>query len=258
MKLYLTFICSCLLLTFNTLITQDLNYNTLEEIPTTIMEFETTEFDFGEITAGEKVIHTFIFKNTGDTPLIISNAKGSCGCTVPFWPKEPIAPGESGEIEVQFDSKGKKGKQSKRVTITANTNPIHTYLTIKGAINKPVEEPVAYNSNNYIVKSVIETPLIPSNPIFQSNEEFKPVDCFAIYPNPTAEILNLDFKDHIGQVATINIYNQTGKLILYKKIDEITESVITFQVDQYPAGTYYANIQLDNHAPSTKCFIVSK
>ena len=102
--------------------------------PTTTMTFEETEFDFGVIDAGEQVKHTYKFKNTGSEPLIISNAKGSCGCTVPSWPKEPIPVGGTGEIEVSFDSKGKKDKQSKRVTITANTDPVQTFLTIKGEV----------------------------------------------------------------------------------------------------------------------------
>ena len=108
--------------------------------PLTSLEFSETVFDFGEIMEGEKVVHNYTFKNTGKEPLIISNAKGSCGCTVPSWPREPIPPGESADINVQFDSKG-KGKvggnnQSKRVTLTANTDPAQTFLTIKGKVNK--------------------------------------------------------------------------------------------------------------------------
>jgi len=102
--------------------------------PTTSMVFEETEFDFGTIDEGEKVSHVYKFKNTGEEPLIISNAKGSCGCTVPKWPKDPIGPGENGEILVEFNSKNKKNKQSKRVTITANTNPTQSFLTIKGDV----------------------------------------------------------------------------------------------------------------------------
>ncbi len=108
--------------------------------PTTTVEFAELEYDFGTIMEGDKATYEYAFTNTGDEPLIISNAKGSCGCTVPQWPKEPIAPGASSSIKVQFDSKG-KGKvggnaQSKRVTITANTDPVNTYLTIKGTVDK--------------------------------------------------------------------------------------------------------------------------
>lgn len=102
--------------------------------PTTTISFEETEFDYGVIDEGDKARHTYKFTNTGKEPLIISNAKGSCGCTVPQWPKEPIPPGGTGSIDVEFNSKGKKGKQSKRVTITANTDPAQTFLTIKGEV----------------------------------------------------------------------------------------------------------------------------
>lgn len=103
--------------------------------PTTVMDFDATEFDFGTVDEGEKVSHTYSFKNTGDEPLILSNAKGSCGCTVPKWPKEPIPPGEDGEIIVEFNSKNKKGKRNQKVTITANTNPPQTFIYLKGEVN---------------------------------------------------------------------------------------------------------------------------
>ena len=108
--------------------------------PITTIDAIDATYDFGEVMEGEKVVHNYEIKNTGDEPLIISNAKGSCGCTVPDWPREPIAPGETATIKVQFDTKG-KGKvggnlQSKRVTVTANTDPVNTYLTIKGKVNK--------------------------------------------------------------------------------------------------------------------------
>ena len=108
--------------------------------PTTTMEFGETTFDFGVVDEGEKVSHVYKFTNTGSEPLVISNAKGSCGCTVPKWPKNPIAPGETGDILVEFNSKGKTGKQTKRVTITANTDPGQTFLTITGQVNKKAAE----------------------------------------------------------------------------------------------------------------------
>ena len=98
------------------------------------MTFETNRWKFGQIKQRESVEQTFYFKNTGKTPLIISSAFGSCGCTVPTWPKEPIEPGEKGEIHVQFNSGTKKGKQSKQVTITANTKPNITQLFVEGEI----------------------------------------------------------------------------------------------------------------------------
>lgn len=115
--------------------------------PLTSIKFEQDTYDWGKVMDGDKVTHVFKFKNTGNEPLIISNAKGSCGCTVPEWPKDAIAPGKSGEIKVVFDSKGKGGvggkDDSKKVTITANTDPADTYLTIKGKVDKKEGEAAA-------------------------------------------------------------------------------------------------------------------
>ncbi len=106
--------------------------------PVSTMAFEEPIFDFGMVDDGEKVVHVYKFTNTGNEPLVIANAKASCGCTVPDWPKDPIDPGKSGEIKVQFDSSGKGGEggapTEKRVTVTANTNPPQTFLTIKGKV----------------------------------------------------------------------------------------------------------------------------
>lgn len=103
--------------------------------PTTSMVFDTYEHDFGTMDEGDAVTHVFKFTNTGSEPLILDKCKGSCGCTVPQCPKEPIAPGASGEIEVKFNSKGKKNAQTKTVTINANTDPGQTILKIKAFVN---------------------------------------------------------------------------------------------------------------------------
>jgi hypothetical protein len=102
--------------------------------PTTLIRYDGERFDFGVADEGEVVKHTFKFTNVGKDPLLINNAKGSCGCTVPTWPKEAIPPGGIGEIRVEFNTKGKPGMQSKRVTVTANTNPTETFLEIKGEV----------------------------------------------------------------------------------------------------------------------------
>jgi hypothetical protein len=112
----------------------------LLNIPLTSIKFDEEVYDWGTIMDGELVTQEFEFTNTGKEPLVITNAKGSCGCTVPEWPIDAIAPGKTGVIKIIFDSKGKGavgGKvDSKRVTITANTDPNDTYLTLKGTIQK--------------------------------------------------------------------------------------------------------------------------
>ncbi len=105
-----------------------------------VFTFEKEAHDFGTIVQGEKVAYTFKFKNTGNADLIISSAKGNCGCTVPEYPVEPIAPGAEGVIDVVFNSDGKSGKQHKKVTIVANTVPNTTVLAINGMVEVPVEE----------------------------------------------------------------------------------------------------------------------
>jgi hypothetical protein len=106
---------------------------------TTSVKFDELSYDWGTIAEGEKMTHVFKFKNTGTNDMIISDAHGSCGCTVPEWPKEPIKPGKSSQIKVIFDSKGKSGDQNKSVTITANTEPSNVVLMIKGKVT-PKEE----------------------------------------------------------------------------------------------------------------------
>ncbi len=99
-----------------------------------IMSFAKSEHDFGTITEGDKVDYTFDFKNSGESDLIITDAKGSCGCTVPEFPKDPIKPGKSGKIKVSFNSAGKPGMQSKTVIITTNTAQGKEILTIKSSV----------------------------------------------------------------------------------------------------------------------------
>lgn len=98
-------------------------------------EWEYMDFDFGTVTDGEMVDLTFKFKNVGQAPLIIEQASGSCGCTVPERPKEPIAPGAEGEIKVQFNSTGRVGNVTKFVTLRANTAPRETKLRLTGIVN---------------------------------------------------------------------------------------------------------------------------
>jgi hypothetical protein len=100
-----------------------------------VFEFAEEEFDFGLIEEGEVVIHDFKFTNTGDVPLVISAAQGSCGCTVPDYPRTPIAPGAEGVINVSFDSNKRGGKQEKTVTLTANTVPNVHVLKITANVN---------------------------------------------------------------------------------------------------------------------------
>lgn len=104
------------------------------KLPTMTL-LDSATFDFGTISEGAIVEHTFRFKNDGAYPLIINNISSSCGCTTPEWPKEPVGPGTSSNIKVRFDSKHKAGPQSKTITVYANTEPSVSELRLKGIVN---------------------------------------------------------------------------------------------------------------------------
>lgn len=102
--------------------------------PKTSIQFDEMEYDFGTIDQQTTNPKTFTFTNTGDEPLIISDAKGSCGCTVPDYPRQPIQPGETGEIKVVYSPGNQANQQTKTVTVTANTEPATTVLRIKANV----------------------------------------------------------------------------------------------------------------------------
>lgn len=197
-------------------------------MPLTSIEFKTTEFNWGSVNEGEKIQNVFEFTNTGDEPLIIINAKGSCGCTIPRFPKEPIMPGETANLLVQFDSK-KKGKvggglQSKRVTITANTEPQNSYLTIKGTVYKQkTAEEMATRSANFDIDAA----------------------SINIFPNPSTDIIKLNIQDYAGQSALVEIYNTMGQKLNTKMIQEISEQDEEFDVSTYTTGTYTMSIKIE-------------
>jgi len=98
------------------------------------MVFAEEEYDFGKVVEGEVVTYVFHFTNEGKMPLVITSARSTCGCTVPQWPDRPVAPGESGEINVRFNTAGKKGWQKKPINVTANTYPSVTTVNVVGEV----------------------------------------------------------------------------------------------------------------------------
>lgn len=109
------------------------------------IEFEKMVHDYGTIEQGGDGACEFVFKNTGNEALVISNARGSCGCTVPEWPKDPIAPGQSASIKVKYDTK-RVGPINKQVTITSNGSEQPVILRIKGTVKGEATAPVKENS----------------------------------------------------------------------------------------------------------------
>lgn len=144
-----------IIIAFSLLFTISCNQNTSTEISATDItntktadgstngalpeiKFEEETHDFGRISQGEKVAFGFKFKNTGGSNLIIASAAGSCGCTVPEYPKKPILPGEEAIVNVVFASEGKSGTVEKSVTLVTNCEPSTKIIYIKANIIVPV------------------------------------------------------------------------------------------------------------------------
>ncbi len=108
----------------------------VDNTPKTTVTFAEYEHDFGNIMQDSENPHVFTFTNTGTEPLIIESATGSCGCTVPEYPKHPIPPGGTGEIKVEYKPGKQENAQTKTVTVVANTEPKETQLRIKANVQK--------------------------------------------------------------------------------------------------------------------------
>lgn len=101
------------------------------------IKFSEEKYDFGSIKQGDIVDHVFKFKNTGTQPLVISNVQASCGCTIPDWTKEPVAPGKMGMISAKFNSAGKMGMQTKVLTIESNAAAGAATVSLVGEVKDP-------------------------------------------------------------------------------------------------------------------------
>ena len=128
MKLFIRIAAILFVSGFSTVSAQTLNVGA-------IITWDKNAHDFGEITAGEKVEHTFKFENTGAEPLVITNVQVTCGCTTPKgWPRDPIAPGKKAELVVQFNSTGKIGRQNKVVTVISNAAEGNSQVTFAATV----------------------------------------------------------------------------------------------------------------------------
>lgn len=206
--------------------------------PLTEITFEKTSFDFGTITEGEQVTRIYTFTNAGPHALVISQVKGSCGCTVPKWPKHPVAPGETASITAQFHSKGKPGRQVKRIVITANTDPSQTFVTISGMVMKATGDspPTAH--------------IIPDS-------QNHPAECVTIYPNPASETVRFKIPQHLtGTTLVISIFTNDGDKMAQRKLIDVAAE-ISFPVGHYPAGNYIAHITTAGNKPEVHCFVVT-
>ena len=117
-----------------------------------VMTFENLIVEYGEIAQHSDPLRVAKFTNTGNAPLVIKNARGSCGCTVPTYPKEPIMPGESASIEIRYDTK-RLGNINKSVTITTNQEGDPIKLMVKGKVKKAASEESVPKAKTGLFKS---------------------------------------------------------------------------------------------------------
>ncbi|MCF6181492.1 DUF1573 domain-containing protein [Lutibacter sp.] len=99
-----------------------------------IIAFDKKAYDFGTINEGDKIDGAFTIYNKGKADLVITGARASCGCTVPSWPKEAIKPGDSAKLNFVFNSRGKRGKQNKSITLRTNTENVNEIIRVTGNV----------------------------------------------------------------------------------------------------------------------------
>lgn len=110
-------------------------YRTMDPKELAHMRFDSTGWNMGKVAEGAQVENTYSFINDGKRDLIITDVRGSCGCTVgKDWPRQPVPPGTRGAITVAFDTEGRPGRQHKTITVVANTDPATTVLTLSGEV----------------------------------------------------------------------------------------------------------------------------
>lgn len=215
--------------------------------PAAAMRFEELEHDFGQVYQGSANPYVFRFKNTSDVPLIIENARGSCGCTVPFYAKDPIPPGGESEIHVEYKPGKQHGRQSKSVTLTANTYPSEIVLRITAEV------------------LVVDSVAAPALFVLEEEQEKERTaieavnpGCFVLFPNPASEELRLDLKEHIGRAAQVRIHDETGREMLSTRIAAISSEASRLNIASFPPGIYIATIQVEESAPMAQCFVVQR
>ncbi len=107
------------------------------------LTFAKEAHDFGNVEEGTQATYEFEFTNTGKAPVVISNVSASCGCTTPFWTKDPVLPGKKGKVTASYNSSGRPGIFNKSITVTSNAEPVTQVLTIKGNVVPKAEKPVS-------------------------------------------------------------------------------------------------------------------
>ena len=220
-------------------------------------EFEVESNDFGIVIEGEQPTFEFLFKNTGNQPIVMSNVKASCGCTTPHWTKTPVMPGETGSIKVVYNSKGRVGPFNKSITITSNATEISKVVIIKGIVEKKSEivysaEEIAKSPTLVLNKSSHYFGKIEKNKtsVYQfevKNTGKSPLKITNISSACHCTSFSVDKEEILaGQAATLTINyvprivgEQTENLIIYSNdiVNKHVKLVLSANVSESLSGT---------------------
>ena len=134
------FFVACMLTscTWTTRNSPEQNADNSVEASNAVIAFNEYEYDFGKVKEGKKVRHTFIFENKGSDNLVIQSAATTCGCTVPKYDRKPIAPGKGGKLEVEFDTSGRDGMQTKTISVKSNATIPMVVLKITADVTREI------------------------------------------------------------------------------------------------------------------------
>jgi len=136
---FILFFASCLLISCGQSRNNSVrNTDSSADTAKAVIVFNEYEHDFGKVKEGRKVRYTFTFQNTGTGSLVIQSATTTCGCTVPRYDRRPIAPGKGGKLEVEFDTSGRNGMQTKVITVTSNATVPVVLLRITAEVSKTI------------------------------------------------------------------------------------------------------------------------
>lgn len=224
--------------------------NAASPADSTTFEFKEMEVQFGTIKQGDKFETDFVFTNTGKAPLKIASAQGSCGCTVPEYPKDPIAPGATGKIHVTFNSAGKMGDQYKTITIQANTRPNPIRLAVKGKVEPPTTELGANTPQKTPeVQKAIPMPATPSIKFPTTEHNFG-----SVAPNTDVVVKFTNAGAQPLQLKKVKAGDKNTKIVSYTKTPLATgeSGMVTYRVkSKAPKGAYKSSLKINTNGTPT-------
>ena len=220
------------------------------------MTFETNEHDFGVVREdGGSISHEFVFVNTGEAPLLVSQVKASCGCTTPSWPKEAVAPGDTGVVVAQYNPLNRPGTFRKSITVTSNADPATRVLYIKGVVNPkpktPVDDyPTAMGNLRVKYQSLNMAKVLTKEPVTKSFEMYNDSPETIIFSptniTPTHITVDVEPKELLpGQKGLIKINYDATQAVEHNQLGFSTDRIRLFtnEADSVKEFTVMATVE---------------